>query len=108
MIREQTRYLIERAIDDELQHILHHKPLFHSNHDAWAILHEEIEELEFEIDNLQSGDTWLWKDVTAENEKGVQEEKAMLLKVIKQLIAEAVQCAAVLEKFSIRKELENE
>lgn len=108
MIREQTKYLVERAIDDELQHILHHKPLFNSNHEAWAILHEEEEELAEEMKNIELGEVWIWKAVCEEDERSVQDKKNMMLKVIKNLIYEAVQCAAVLEKFSVRKGEKNE
>lgn len=102
MIRATTRYFVDKAVEDELRNIIRDKPPYHSNHEAWAILHEEIEELGDEMCDIENGETWLWRHVSEDDEQSLQEEKSLMLKTIKNLIAEAVQVAAVLEKFSVR------
>lgn len=102
MIRATTRYFVDKAIEDELRNIIREKPPYHSNHEAWAILHEEIEELGAEMENIECGETWVWRYVTEDDAQSLQDEKSLMLKVTKNLIAEAVQVAAVLEKFSVR------
>lgn len=102
MIRATTRYFVDKAVEDELRNIIRDKPPYHSNHEAWAILHEEIEEAELEMACLKEEEVWLWNAVTEDDEQGLQDEKSKMLKTIKNLIAEAVQVAAVLEKFSVR------
>lgn len=106
MIRATTRYYIDKAIEDELRYALREKPLFHSNHEAYAVFLEEVEELEQEVFALTMSKSDLWRDIR--NDDDVTKEKEELLKTIKNLIGEAVQTAAMLEKFSVREGEKNE
>ena len=102
MIRESTKYLIDRAIDDELHYTLHKKPLFHSDHEAYAVLLEEWDELEEEIDHAAMCIDYLWTWIKEEDPDEILAWKQDMHHAIKDLIAEAVQVAAMLEKFSVR------
>lgn len=108
MIRESTKYLIEKAINDELQFTLHRKPLFHSDHEAYAVLLEEWDELEEEIDHAAMCIDYLWTWIKEEDPDEILAWKQDMHHAIKDLIAEAVQVAAMLEKFSVREGEKNE
>ena len=44
MIRQTTKYFVDKAIEDELHYAVTERPMFHSDHEAWAVLNEELEE----------------------------------------------------------------
>ena len=106
MIRAETKHLIDRAVYDEQHYAVTEKPLFHSDHEAWAVLEEEIEEAEIECIAIENWMEDLW--VAIKNEEAPYEEVNELIKHAKLLAAEAIQVAAVGEKFFLRKGEKNE
>lgn len=103
MIRATTRYYVDKAVEDELHYIVRDKPLYHSGHEAYAILMEEWEELADEVWKARDYKDKVWAGVKDESDDKTNKAKADMLSSIKNVISEAVQVAAVLEKFSVRK-----
>ncbi len=106
MIRPEIKHLIEKAIYDEQHHIVTEKPMFHSNHEAWAVLEEEIEEAELECLAIENWIEDVW--IAVKNDEDPHEEISELIKHAKLLASEAIQVAAVGEKFFLRKGEKNE
>ena len=101
MIREQTKYFIDKAIYDECHHIITEKPLFNSDHEGYAVLLEEIEEAETELKHIKQDiqDTW----TSIKSDKPPYKEIEQLKQRAKMLAAETIQIIAVTDKFFIRK-----
>lgn len=108
MIRSTTRYFIDKAIEDEFRYTVRDKPLFSSDHEAYAVLLEEWEELEDEFEHAEMCIGCLWSWIKDEDQDEILAWKQDMHKAIKDLIAEAVQVAAMLEKFSVREGEKNE
>lgn len=106
MIREQTKYLVDKAVYDECHHIITEKPLFHSDHEGYAVLLEEVEEVEVELKAIKEAlqDTWEHIKVDRPPYKEIEQLKRRA----KMLAAEAVQVVAVTDKFFVRKGEKNE
>lgn len=106
MIREQTKYLVDKAVYDECHHIITEKPLFHSDHEGYAVLLEEVEEAKTELKYLEQDLQDAWASIKADNPP--YKEIEQLKRRAKMLAAEAVQVVAVTDKFFVRKGEKNE
>lgn len=73
-----------------------HKP-FASPHEGWAVLREEIEEMAAEVDRVKNMHELMW-DLTKKDKSAYGCAKLMKEAAI-QAAAEAVQVAAMAEKF---------
>lgn len=98
MIDKKANESVEQAVCYELQNIVKkYGPVYHSEHEAYAILKEEVEEteegLKFLIMYLES----IWNQIR-KNQK-VSEEIKQAKMIALNIAKEAVQCAAVCERF---------
>lgn len=92
-----NRKEIERLIAMELEDANKVHPLFASNHEAYAVIKEEIEETEHEIEAVRSFLKSLWwsiKHDKTDTTKAYKEMKEASIRVIQ----EALQVAAMCDK----------
>ncbi len=98
MIAEKATEAVEQAVCYELQNIVKdHGAVYNSGHEAYAILKEETEEAADAMDLLESHLENIWKGLKVNllcTTDIYQAKEAAL-----GLAEEAVQCAAVCEKF---------
>ena len=102
MINDTTKYFIEKAVEDELHHILHKEPLFNSDHEAYAVLLEAFEEMEDEMYKVVGKRVEIWDSIKDCDKESTRSNKAGMLRAVKGLLDKAVQVTAILEKFSVR------
>ena len=98
MIAEKATEAIEQAVCYELQNIVkEHGAVYNSGHEAYAILKEEVEETEDAIKGLKDKLELIWSGLKVNilGHTAIYEAKEFALGVAE----EAVQCAAVCEKF---------
>ena len=98
MISEKAIEAIELAINFEHNKITtDHGEVYASNHEAYAVLLEEVEEA---IEEAECMKIWLeavWKSIRGDQELNIQVKK--IKEHALDLANEAVQCAAVCERF---------
>lgn len=101
MIRPEINYLIDRAVYDEQHYIVTEKPQYHNDHEAYAVLLEEVEEVKTELEEIVYRLRLAWNKI--KEDEPPCKEVASIKRYAKRLAAEAVQAAAVSEKFFLRK-----
>ena len=103
MIRATTRYYIDKAIEDELHSLVRDEPLYHSDKEAYAELLAVVDYITESWNCVGNDMEHLWYSVREGEDEEIQNNKKSLLQDVKIMVAEAVQIAAVIEKFSVRK-----
>lgn len=71
-----------------------------STHEGFAVLKEEIDELDEEIDLLRVMNDVLWKQVRNDDLAKQKETLDEMKKVLYRLLKEAIQVGAMIEKYS--------
>lgn len=89
---------IERMIADELRSANEQFPPFHSFHEAYGVIKEEVEEASFVMNGIKSGFDWFWENVKCNDEVYAFDELADVKKYAFELIKEAVQICAMCQK----------
>lgn len=63
-----TKKLVKQACDFELEQAKEaHGLKYHSKHEAWAVLKEEVEEVEFNFNNVKDQSRMLWNAIKKNN-----------------------------------------
>ena len=94
-----SRNKILELINEELNDANEHYPLFHSDHEAYSILKEEVEEAHDLIDEIESFMRLMWNNgVRANNHTTVENGKEAVFTYAVHLIQEAIQIAAMAKK----------
>lgn len=95
---EQLLRVVQQATKDELDRsIKAYFPLFHTEHEGYALLKEEVEEATEEVDKINQKLKMLW-DSIKRNE--YPNSSIHLIKSHAELLAcEAIQVAAMVQKF---------
>lgn len=83
---------IEALIEDELDRIVKEHGYFSSDHEAYAVIKEEVEEVEEDLDNLQFCLEMFWEHVrndddNFENAEAIERNGIELIKETVQVIA---------------------
>lgn len=104
---DAVRNDVEKLVEKELESANKKFPMFRSEHEGAAVLFEEIQESEADLDLIKADFTSLWNSVKR-NWKNNE-----ILKSIKQysisLACEAIQVAVMAQKFvDSQKEMENQ
>lgn len=99
MFATQTQKLIEDAIANELQNArVTYGNNYNSLHEGYAVLKEEIEEAQEELNRALETLGELWTDTKAQSEKDVKSDASSIAFDAYYLALEACQIAAVCKK----------
>lgn len=107
MINEEARQYVVDAIEKEMSAAVENYGHFHSDHEFWAVLREEVEELgdaffcgfpNNEVDGF-------WQKIRDDEDIAI-DRLAAIKSYALNLIFEAVQVAAVIDKYIVNKERE--
>ena len=101
MEAQLTKNFIKAAIDAETESAKKNwGPTYASEHEAWAVLREEIEEADEEQKTIQYCSEALWHAIRNGNEQERSKScLAYILEHAQNLATEAVQIAAVAQKY---------
>lgn len=104
MLANGINELVMESINLELENIQkHHGEFYHSTHEGYCVLLEEVEECEDELDHIRTDMRILWERIRNNFESIENCDNASNLMIItmnaKHLAEEAIQVAAVAEKF---------
>lgn len=94
---------VEALVQKELQAANEKFPLFHSTHEGYAVLLEEVDELKADLAEISQDVDVLWKLVKQNDATGEQARVFIRSIKIRAILAaiEAIQVAAMCEKYKI-------
>lgn len=100
MINEKAQEHILSAIEKEKEAAIEAHGYFHSDHEFWAVLKEEVEEWQEELWKSKGQDTinFYWESVKI-NQKIKRDSLNTLRKIVINSALEAIQVAAVIDKY---------
>jgi hypothetical protein len=90
---------IEPLVVEELARANEQFPQFHSPHEGWAIICEEVEEAKMAMGEIDLLNNSLRREVFGDNEKCANMHIKSMRKAAVALAAEAVQVAAMCDKY---------
>lgn len=93
---------IQKLVDKELEEANKKYPLFHSDHEAYAVIKEEIEECEEDIRKMEMVLSYFWSNT--KRDKNSDNLIEGMKKISMHAAAEAIQVAAMCDKASIGRE----
>ena len=88
---------VQALFDKELKKANENNPQFHSAHEAYAVLLEEVEEVRKELDGLDCCTGYIWDAV--KNGGCLRNDLEWTKKYASSLIREAIQVGAMCDKF---------
>ena len=88
---------VEKLVRKELESANQRFPMFRSDHEGAAVILEEIEEAQEDMNNVQDNFLDLWKSVKRNSEPEYHAESVYICAV--SLAIEAIQVAAMAQKF---------
>lgn len=89
---------IEKLVEKELANANKQFPAFASEHEAWAVMHEELDECREVFELLTRQDGLLWECV--KGNRGYADGLVIEMRVAAEILAcEAVQVAAMAQKY---------
>ena len=88
---------VQALFDKELKKANENNPQFHSAHEAYAVLLEEVEEAKEEMEDLNLYIGFIWNDV--KNGGCLRGDLKWAKKYASSLIREAIQVGAMCDKF---------
>lgn len=104
MIDERAKTDVLRAIAKEKENAIENHGYFHSDHEFWAVLHEEAEELQEDSTYITSIVRRLWDSVRGDSMfNNIDTLNAIRENAINAAV-EAVQVAAVIDKYLVGRE----
>lgn len=111
MIAEKANEAIEMAVCYELQNIVkNYGATYASEHEGYAVLLEETQEAREAQRFLEARLDFIWSGIRNNSKETIMQNIGEAKKFALELAMEAVQCAAVCERFleTIKKEVEHE
>jgi len=101
MFKKETENKINEAVITELTNACQvYGSEYHTLHEGYAVLKEEVEETESNLDYVKNLLSDLWKDVKSDDELGVKSLARLIAFGAVQIALEAVQVAAVARKIT--------
>lgn len=96
---QELIWMVEGLVDAELRRANSiHEPVFNSYHEAYAVILEEMQEAENEIDSLKLLMCAMWEHVKSDYDEAIESLlPSMKCKAIA-AAAELIQCAAMMKK----------
>lgn len=100
MINEEAKMYIDAAIEKEKNSAIENHGFFNSDHEFWAVLQEEIEELQEEVKSPEISFRMkcAWECIRKDKEVGIN-EIIWINEMALNVAYEAVQVAAVISKY---------
>lgn len=92
--------VIEKTINSELEHARSKFPDMNSGHEGYAIILEEAEELQQEVDRFKTFNQGLWTSIKENNIYNQKENINSMMDTIKKVIKEAIQVGAMCKRYS--------
>ena len=105
MIKQETKELIELAVKIEYENACTYGETYNSEHEAWAVIKEELEETEYELNETKDYLTMIWNLIKL-NKKDKDFCLDNLERHARNMVEEGCQVLACIQKF--RKTIENE
>lgn len=100
---------VELLVQKELKSANKKFPMFHSDHEGYAVLKEEVEEAETDLMNIKDVLSVLWRYIKRNVEVPKKRQAELVKMCAIELAVEAIQVAAMAQKFmDSRKEREKE
>ena len=100
---------VELLVQKELESANRKFPMFHSDHEGYAVLKEEVEEAETDLMNMKDVLSVLWRYIKRNVEVPKKRQAELVKMCAIELAVEAIQVAAMAQKFmDSRKEREKE
>lgn len=93
---------IQKLVNEELEEANKKYPLFHSDHEAYAVIKEEIEECEEDIRKMEMVLSYFWSNT--KRDKNSDNLIEGMKKIAMHAAAEAIQVAAMCDKTLIGRE----
>lgn len=93
---------IQKLVNEELKEANKKYPLFHSDHEAYAVIKEEVEECEEDIRKIQMVLSYFWSNT--KRDKNSDNLIGGIKKIAMHAAAEAIQVAAMCDKALIGRE----
>lgn len=93
---------IQKLVNEELEEANKKYPLFHSDHEAYAVIKEEIEECEEDIWKMEMVLSYFWSNT--KRDKNSDNLVGGIKKIAMHAAAKAIQVAAMCDKASIGRE----
>lgn len=88
---------VEKLVQKELESANQRFPMFRSDHEGAAVIFEEIEEAQEDMNNVQDNFLDLWKSVKRNSKPEYHADSVYICAV--SLACEAIQVAAMAQKF---------
>lgn len=92
---------VNKLVQKELYRANKKHELFNSAHEAYAVILEELEEAEDELNNLKCLLNYFWASVKKDKNENFQRNLELAQKYSRKMIAEAVQVSAMIDKACI-------
>lgn len=89
---------VEELVVKELNSANEQFPLFASLHEGYAVMLEEIEEAEFDLEQIKDEIYYIWQRIKKNENKGVTSLANCIKEYAVDLACEAIQVAAMAEK----------
>lgn len=100
MIAEKAPYCVEQAVLFELKNILkEHGALYNTPHEGYAVLSEEVEEAGDWLQKINNNRAYIWAVIKGNHFDKAPEAIQEMREYAVELAKEAVQVAAVCDKF---------
>lgn len=98
-MRQGIKTDVSNAVQCEYSASMEKFPLFSSAHEGYAVILEEIEEATDELNYIKTFFEFAWTNIKDNDVMGYKENVAMLREHARLLACEAIQVAAMCEKF---------
>lgn len=93
---------IQELADEELKEANEKYPLFHSCHEAYAVIKEEVEECKEDVQEMEMVLSYFWGKV--KRNRSSNDLVSGMKKIALEAAAEAIQVAAMCDKFLMTKD----
>ena len=91
---KEVRPLVEKELEEANKNF----PLFHSKHEAYAVIKEEVEETATNTEDVKNELCFLWSSIKANNNEFIKETFQDLKEDSIRTACEAIQTAAMAQK----------